>query len=440
VLTGLVLVAAVAVTACDDESTEPITEMFDVTVENVSEVYDFSASGAFATPVGASSPGPLLPGNAYEVTFAAAPGQRLSFATMFVQSNDWFYAPSEEGIALFDGSGMPTTGDITDQLLLWDAGTETDQEPGLGEDQAPRQSGPDTGAADDDMAVRLVSDEYDVPAASEVILATLEHAEGNMFTLRIENVSTGSTLMTSDGATHPVPLAPGVFVVHTDPAPLFEAGEPEPGDGLEGLAEDGTVADLSDALAERTGLTSPLAPGVWAVHEAGAMPMFTAGATDYGEGLEALAEDGNPSALASALTGSQLVSASGVFNTPDGAGSPGPLLPGSSYSFTVTASPGDRLSVATMLVKSNDLFYGFDDDGIALFNGDIAVSGEVDDLYLWDAGTEVNEAPGAGPNQPLLQGSPDTGPAENGTVRMVDDPFSYPDVADVVRITITPRM
>ncbi|MGB5168709.1 MAG: hypothetical protein WBN35_14380 [Acidimicrobiia bacterium] len=35
-------------------------------------------------------------------------------------------------------------------------GTEIDQTPGTGVDQAPRQAGPDTGADDPDSSIRLV--------------------------------------------------------------------------------------------------------------------------------------------------------------------------------------------------------------------------------------------------------------------------------------------
>ncbi len=107
---------------------------------NVSTVYDFIGSGVFDTPVGADAPGPVTPGGAYEATFSAPPGGVLSFATMLVQSNDLFFAPDGDGIALYD-SGAPITADVTGQVLLWDAGTEVDQESGLGADQAPRKGG-----------------------------------------------------------------------------------------------------------------------------------------------------------------------------------------------------------------------------------------------------------------------------------------------------------
>lgn len=107
--------------------------------------------------------------------------------------------------------------------MLWDAGTEADQEPGLGADQAPRQAGADTGADDPDNTVRLAEDTFgNLPAASDVIRATIHPTGPSSFLVRIENVSDGTTLATSDGMTHPVPLAPGVFAVHTGSSVLWE--------------------------------------------------------------------------------------------------------------------------------------------------------------------------------------------------------------------------
>ena len=101
----------------------------------------------FNTPMGANSPGPITPGAAYEFTISAMRGNRLSLTTMMGQSNDWFYAPAESGIDLFK-NGKAISGDITSQIVLWDAGTEVDQEPGIGSDQGPRQKAPNTGAAE----------------------------------------------------------------------------------------------------------------------------------------------------------------------------------------------------------------------------------------------------------------------------------------------------
>jgi hypothetical protein len=103
--------------------------------------------GVFNTPVGASGPGPIGPGGAYEFTFTAKPGMRLSVLTMFGQSNDWFYAPKRQGVDLFV-NGKPLSGDITSDFMLFDAGTEANEEPGVGANQAPRQKAPNTGAAE----------------------------------------------------------------------------------------------------------------------------------------------------------------------------------------------------------------------------------------------------------------------------------------------------
>ncbi|MEM6768020.1 MAG: spondin domain-containing protein, partial [Bacteroidota bacterium] len=76
-------------------------------------------------------------------------------------------------IPLFDSAGDPVLGDVTDQVLLWDAGTELNEQPGVGMNQAPRQSGPDTGDADTDDIVRIVDDAFTYPAVNEVIRVTL---------------------------------------------------------------------------------------------------------------------------------------------------------------------------------------------------------------------------------------------------------------------------
>ncbi|MHB0964413.1 MAG: spondin domain-containing protein [Gemmatimonadaceae bacterium] len=81
----------------------------------------------------------LESGRYYEFTVDARPGDRLSLASMIGQSNDGLIATSPEGIALFDANNRPLTGNITAQLSLWDAGTEVNEEPGLGRNQGVRQ-------------------------------------------------------------------------------------------------------------------------------------------------------------------------------------------------------------------------------------------------------------------------------------------------------------
>lgn len=187
------------------------------------------------------------------------------------------------------------------------------------------------------------------------------------------------------------------------------------------------VSDREDAL---------LAPGVFVVH-ADPAPIFSAGEADRGAGLEALAEDGDPSELAASLEGYMGVSQVGVFNTPSGADTPGPLAPGSTYEFSFTAVPHTYLSFATMFVQSNDLFYAPSEEGVALFDDEgLPISGEITELvFLWDAGTEVNETPFEGPNQAPRQAGANTGEDENGLVQLVNDGFSYPENVLVVTIS-----
>ena len=274
--------------------------------------------------------------------------------------------------------------------------------------------------------ISQVSDGFTYPAVDQTIKVTLSNDGGSMFTLRIDNLP-GS----------PTPIAPGIWVVHTNAGALFTPGMEAPDMGLESLAEDGNPAQLADYLASSSGLVTPLAPGAWAVHSMGSLVLFTENAADYGEGLEALAEDGDSSALLASLESKSSVASSGVFNTPSGSSGTGPLFPGSKYEFTFTAEAGQWLSFATMFVQSNDLFYAVGgESGIALWNNGTPLSGDITSkLMLWDAGTEVNEYPGAGLHQPpRING----GMTEGGVVRMVDDGFFYPAVDDVLKVTITP--
>lgn len=124
------------------------------------------------------------------------------------------------------------------------------------------------------------------------------------FLVRVENVSTEEALSPSDGSSGAVPLSPGVWVVHVDSSPLFTNGAADRGDGLEAIAEDGTPGDLATALGDQPGIET-----------------------------------------------------SAAFDTPVGAAEAGPIGPGGAYEFTVTAAPGSNLSLVTMFVPSNDLFF-----------------------------------------------------------------------------------
>jgi len=76
--------------------------------------------------------------------------------------------------------------------------------------------------------------------------------------------------------------------------------------------------------------------------------------------------------------------------------------------------------------------------GIALFNNGVAKTGDVTSmLKIWDAGTEVNEYPGAGNNQAPRQAGANTGATEAKVVMEVDNEFVLPMVDQLVRVTIS---
>jgi hypothetical protein len=207
-----------------------------------------------------------------------------------------------------------------------------------------------------------------------------------MFVVRVENVSTPQTLQLSNGQSAPAPTAPVLWLIHT-------------------------AVD----------------------------PVFTDGRVDRSLGLERLAEDGNPTLLAGALGGRPGIISVGADPIPVGDTQPGPITPGKAYEFTVTASPGQKLTLAFMFGQSNDLFYAPAGNGIDLFQSGRPFSGDLTAQFvLWDAGTEVNEEPGLGPSQAPRQAQPNMGASERRPVAQVKDGFRYPAAFQVIRVTIAP--
>ena len=347
--------------------------------------------GVFGAPGGADAPSLLQPGerHAFTVDAGAAPRQ-LILALMAVQSNDWFIGTDEAGIALETPlGGAVAGGEVTDQLRLWDAGTEADEPFGRGAHQAPRQPAPDTGPADADPAVRPVTGP-DAPAVAELVRVTVVRVRPTVFDVTLQN-TTGRTLPAAA-------LAPGLFHAHAgpDPAadggagPLFRVGRPAPANGLEALAEDGDPEALLAHVA--------------AGGDAGTPPR----AGSYGR-----------------------------FAVPAGAAAPGPLEPGAQYRFAVRTDPrAPHLSLALMLVESNDWFLATPAGGVNLFGTDGGPFAGTVAMHLYDAGTEADEPFGQGPSQPPRQAAPGTGPAdEDPNVRRL----GHIDAGDLIAVTVTPR-
>ncbi len=207
------------------------------------------------------------------------------------------------------------------------------------------------------------------------------------FTVRVENISSAEGQTASNGTKWPFALSPGMWVTHEREVRLY-----------------------------REGLTAPAA-------------------------VEQQAETGNPSLLIQGLenrdhSGMQ----HGVFNTPVGASGAGPIGPGGSYEFTVSARPGMRLSLVTMFGQSNDWFYATKPQGIDLFDGSKPISGDITrELILLDAGTEKDEEPGIGPNQGPRQKDLSAGEPENGKVRAARNSTFFTRNGELFRVTITPE-
>lgn len=188
-----------------------------------------------------------------------------------------------------------------------------------------------------------------------------------------------------------------------------------------------------------TAWTLDFSPGVWLVSRESA-PLFTPGQKDRGQGIEAIAEDGDPTNLAKLLQSQKSVQSSGVFNTAVGAMRAGGIRPGQTFEFTIAAIPGEKLSFVTMFGQSNDWFYA-PQSGIALFDASgKPVGGDVtSQIILWNAGTEVDEEPGIGATQGPRQKAPNTGVNENGIVQQVQYTAAYAQISQVMRVTITPE-
>lgn len=226
---------------------------------------------------------------------------------------------------------------------------------------------------------------------------------GTTFIVRVENVSRRETLRLPDGGTVSVPLSAGVWAVHVGDNPIVTAGAIESGLGLKGLAE--------------AGLAAPFAANLKTVRN-----VRSAGVFDEPKGHRR----GMPKGDVDRATASKM------------------LQPGQHFEFAVVAHRGERLSLAMMLAQSNDGIVATKQTGLDLFDASgRPVSGDLTpQLALWDAGTEINEPPGAGRNQGLRQGAPHAGDPERRPVRPLAEAEygqAWPSVDRLVKLTITPK-
>jgi len=388
---------------------QPELTAFNVTITNM---VNYLNAFVFNTHNNATEPGPIPDsGCFYAIDFKAVPGTKLSFATMSVVSNDWFFAPPGTGISLFE-DGIPVTGDVTDQVYLWDVGVEE-------EDQATRTSEPggaEAGVPDDDETVRMIS--MDVSLSIKVALYYDEMTD--YFTLKIENIAG------SDDVNNPIIITPGIVVLHAQDNALFKEGEKDLDLGLAKIAIQGNPSNLYNWFTATCDTGAPLrlsssftvlAPGVAYAFDTETDPGFIQGMPALAEsGLEQIAEDGNNGIMFDYIINTlQLPAAKSNEIMPVG--------PGGSLTFTLEAPVGYKLGFNAMFVFSNDWFISTDNGGYHLFNGDGSprMGSEIThQAYLYDAGTEIDQPIGMGADQAPFQSGPNTGVSdENNLIRRV---------------------
>lgn len=386
------------------------TTTFNVKITNVT---NYLAAHVFNTPVGASVPGRLANvGDQYQITFQAVPGTKFTPTTMMFNSNDWFLAPTDlAGINLWE-NGVALNGvDIADQLSLYDAGTEADNDPA----NFP-PAGPNVGDADANDLVRLV--EGRTTTASDYITAVLDYTPGNgssagTFTFTITaKLAAGMPFAQDNG----FGITPGIVVLHALPEPLFTLGQPDRGVGLEEIAENGNPMVLYNWLNEAGTTGAPLrlssslsvfSPGLVYAFNSTSDPLVLQGQVNpIGNGLEELAEDGNNAVAVDYIAGLGLPVAASAETTNQG--------PGGELNFTLEVPQGQgyKFGFSTMFVQTNDWFISYNNAGYPLWDENgvpVSGTGASTKSYLYDAGTEVDQAVGFGADQAPRQGDPNTG-------------------------------
>lgn len=248
-----------------------------------------------------------IPGDSITLTITANDGDVLSYANMLVQTNDGF--AGADSIPLTDG---------TTDVMAYDAGTEDNTE------------------AKTDVPGPPFGGKSDLPD-------TKPHAAITAHTGII-----GKADVTPDfNWTGPVARISIRTITPTTPtSPTYDI----------------TITNITNSM-------QGLSPMVIATHPASAHA-WQMGQT-ASAGLELLAEEGNPSNLATELK----AAATDIVTTS------AHLLPGDSITVRVKANPGDVVSAATMLIQTNDGFTGL--SSAALTDGNT-------DTNAYDAGTEDN--------------------------------------------------
>ncbi|WP_407483929.1 spondin domain-containing protein [Elizabethkingia meningoseptica] len=386
-------------TSCNDSNNDmmPQPQAGTFTVENVMKTKDFVQSGSFKGIGSAAVPLPVvLPGQSVSFKFNAGKGQRLMFATMYGASKDWFFAPENPGIKLYNDNGTVITGDVSSQIRLWDNGSKNNT----------------TGNPESNPIAMVPNVD-----ASKLMQLNLAYDEAKSeFTLTITN--------TSGGSMNETPFSPGVWAVSNilggkllNEMPFYKPGEksnPE----ITAIAESGDNTSLAAKTISNTGIITGLSPVLVVVYKGDTNPIYQLGAKDMGMGLKDIAQKGDPAKLKDALTRPG-ISVYVLGNAP--------IAPGAKVSANITTTPGDKIAYVTMFGYSNDWFYANENEISANMKGDLTAK-----TALFDDGTGVDQYPGAGNKQALFGGTP---APEDQNIMKVGNSFPVPQVSSVIKVT-----
>ena len=391
--------AAFTLSSCSDSDNDMMTDMSfqrTITVENVVTPKDFVESGSFQ---GTGTPPIILPGQSVSVKFSAGKTQALMFATMYGASKDWFFAPQQPGIKLFDTNGNAITGDVSSSVRLWDNGTRDDT----------------TGQAESKPIMQVPN-----VNASQLMKLNLAYNDvTSEFTLTITN--------TSAGTANETPFSPGVWAVSNyngsqllNNAPFFTPNalsNPE----ITDIAQMGNISKMMTKLNANTGIMTGLSPTLIVVYHGDKNPIYELGKTDSGMGLKDIAQFGNVTKLQNSLK--SLPNVKEVYIAGNA-----PIAPGNKATTNFNADPGDKVAYATMFGFANDWFYANEQDIDANTKGDLTSK-----TALFDSGTGIDQYPGAGNHQALFGGTPQS---ENKIISKVGTQYPVPATQNVIKVTV----
>lgn len=397
------IMTALTLLSCSDSDNNmmDLSSQRTITFENVVTPKDFVESGEIpgVTFLAAAGHNVILPGESQTIKFSAGKTQSLMFATMYGASKDWFFASQQPGIKLFDANGKAITGDVSSSVLLWDNGTKNDI----------------SGQAESKPIAQVPN-----VNASQLMKLNLGYNEvTSEFTLTITN--------TSGGTANETPFSPGVWAVSNyngtqllNSAPFFtpnSLSNPE----ITDIAQMGNIDKMKAKLTANTGIMTGLSPALVVIYRGDKNPVYELGKMDTGMGLKEISQFGNVSKLQNSLK--SFPGVKGIYVAGNA-----PVPPGNKAMTSFKADPGDKIAYVTMFGFSNDWFYANEANIDATVKGDLSSK-----TALFDSGTGVDQYPGAGNNQALFGGTPQS---ETMVISKVGSQYPIPSVQNVIKVTV----